>query len=258
MRIGACLSPAKLPLPAGTLDYVELNLSRVADLSPAELTDWQACLAASGLLAESANGFFPAAMRLVGPRRDLFAIRDYIRRAYDKAAAFGVRVAVLGSGAARKAGPELSQEAALPQFEEVVALAGDLAQEYDMTVAVEPLTAMETDLVNTVGEGAKLCRRLAHPRVRLTADLFHMAAAGEPFSTLTDNRDLLCHIHVSNPANRALPKPDDDCDYAAFFGALAAAGYDGRVSIEAGLPKDDLAAALAASTAFLRRLTGRQ
>ncbi len=257
MRIGACLSLSRLPLPKGTLDYVELNLSHVADLSPAELTEWQARLAASGLPAESTNGFFPAELRLVGPGRDATAIRAYVRRALDNAAALGVRLCVLGSGKSRQAAPELTPDAALPQFEEAVVIAGDLAVEYGMTVAIEPLSAAETDLVNTVAEGAALCRRLGHPQVRLVADLYHMAAADEPLSVLTDNRDLLCHVHVSNPADRALPQPGDNYDYAAFFGALHAAGYDGGISIEAGLPKENAAVALCQSAAFLRRTAAR-
>ena len=254
MRIGACLSLSRLPLPKGALDYVELNLSRVAELSPAELTEWQAKLREAGVTAESANGFFPAELRLVGPERDATAIRAYVRRAFDNAAALGIRLCVLGSGKARRAGPELSPKTALPQFEETVAWVGDLAEAYDMTVAVEPLCAAETDLVNTVAEGAALCRRLAHPRVRLLADLFHVTAAGEPLSVLTDNRDLLCHIHAAAPATRALPQPDDGYDYAAFFGALRSAGYDGRVSIEVELPRENAAAALTDSLHFLRRI----
>ena len=254
MRIGACLSLSRLPLPRGALDYVELNLSHVAELSPAELTLWQTKLREADVAAETANGFFPADLRLVGPDRDPTAIRAYIRRAFDNAAALGVRLCVLGSGTPRRAGPELSPAEALPQFEEVAAWAGDLAAAYDMTIAVEPLSARETDLINTIGEGAALCRRLAHPRVRLVADLFHMAAAGEPLSVLTDSRDVLAHIHVAAPVTRALPQPNDGYDYAAFFAALKAAGYDGRVSIESGLPKENAAEALTDSLHFLRRM----
>ena len=44
-------------------------------------------------------------------------------------------------------------------------------------------------------------------------------------------------MHIASAKNsRAIPAPGDGEDYAAFFAALHAAGYDGEVSLEGSAP----------------------
>jgi sugar phosphate isomerase/epimerase len=49
----------------------------------------------------------------------------------------------------------------------------------------------------------------------------------------------LLHCHIAAPGNRRYLLPDDGVDYTAFFGALRAIGYTGRVSVEGtGAPQE--------------------
>ena len=70
----------------------------------------------------------------------------------------------------------------------------------------------------------------------MLGDTYHMAAGNEPLSALAEAGELLWHVHMARPQNRAYPSrqdPQQDQEaYAALFSTLRAMGYEGRVSVE--------------------------
>ena len=252
MKFGICASPeAAATIAPGVLDYVELNLTTVATMSEEAFRDAKALLASHGIPAETTNCFFPGTIRLCDPDRDLSAIADYTRRALHRAREIGVSTCVLGSGGSRRAPEGVDLCDASRQFEESANLIGEIAGEFGVTVVIEPLRKPETNLINTVSDGAALVRRVGHPHLRLLADLYHVAFECEPFSDVSENGDLLRHIHVANPEGRLAPLPDDGFDYTPFADALRAAKYDLRISIEGGIP-GDFAETVQNSISYLR------
>ena len=252
MKFGICASPeAAATVAPGVLDYVELNLTTVATLSEEAFRDAKALLASHGIPAETTNCFFPGTIRLCDPDRDLSAIADYTRRALCRAREIGVSTCVLGSGKARRAPEGGDLRDAYRQFEESANLVASIAAEFGVTVVIEPLRKPETNVVNTVAEGAALVRRVSHPNLCLLADLYHVAFENEPVSDVSESGELLRHIHVANPGGRLAPLPGDGFDYTLFADALRAAKYDLRISIEGSVP-GDYAETVAKSISYLR------
>ena len=254
MKFGICTSPQSIArLAPGTADYVEMNLSQIAEMSAGQLADTAAQLRAAGVPAESTNGFFPRTVRLNGAGYRRETVLEYSRRALEKAAQLGIHTCVLGSGGSRNIEDGYDRAEAERQFEEAVAAAGDAAAEFDTTVVLEPLNHKETNLLHTVAEGAVICRRLHHPHVMLLADLYHVGVENEPMSVIEENGDILRHVHIACPIGRGAPKPLDPYDYRPFARALKAAGYDLRISIEGGIPGSFRQSA-SQSLAFLRQI----
>jgi sugar phosphate isomerase/epimerase len=252
MKIGICASTENAALLApGVIDYVELNLKAIAEMPSQVFSETKKLLASKGVKAECANGFFPGTIPLVGPALDLGAVKEYTRGALDRARDIGITTCVLGSGKARKVPEGFDPSDALKQFEEVAYAVGDIAKANGVTVVIEPLNRKETNLINSVAEGAALCRRLSHPNVLLLADLYHVALENEPLSAISANGDIIKHIHIAYPEGRTAPLPSDGYDYSALARELKKAGYDLRVSIEGRIP-DNYAGTVAASAAFLK------
>lgn len=95
-----------------------------------------------------------------------------------------------------------------------------------------------------------------HPNLQLLVDLYHFDLEGESLSALEGYRGRLGHCHIASAQNsRLVPQPWDGQDYLPFFRALAAMGYEGRLSLEGdtrgGLPQ------IRSSLAYLRQLTGQ-
>ena len=70
-----------------------------------------------------------------------------------------------------------------------------------------------------------------HPNVKLLSDYFHVIANHD---NIEDIRAIgeFGHIHIAAGKGRLYPLSEEGEQYREFIGALKAAGYDGRISIE--------------------------
>ena len=98
MRFGICATIDNIEkLAPGTVDYIEMSLSVIHAMTDAELKEAKDRLAAIGVPAEAANGFFPAEVRLCGKDYRPETVMEYTKRAMDKADYLGIHTCVLGS-----------------------------------------------------------------------------------------------------------------------------------------------------------------
>jgi sugar phosphate isomerase/epimerase len=104
--------------------------------------------------------------------------------------------------------------------------------ESGLAIAIEPLRSAESNIITRVSEAARLAEWVAHPTVRVLADLFHMAEEGESPLAVLDAGPLLAHVHVADSGRT--PPGEGTEDYRAILAALIGAGYDGGVSVECG------------------------
>jgi sugar phosphate isomerase/epimerase len=123
---------------------------------------------------------------------------------------------------------------------------GDHAAALGVEVWLEPLNRYEDHMVNTLGQGADLCRAVGSPSVRLMADLFHMniEEANIPLA-LRKAGDLVAHVHLADSSR--LEPGTGHADFAEAFGALDGMGFDGWGAIEcrfSGPVEDSLGRAL--------------
>ena len=130
------------------------------------------------------------------------------------------------------------------------------AAAHGITCCVEPLNQKETNILTTSGECFRLVEAVNHPNLQLLVDLYHFDLEGESLSALEGYRGRLGHCHIASAQNsRLVPQPWDGQDYLPFFQALAAMGYEGRLSLEGdtrgGLPQ------IRSSLAYLRQLIGQ-
>ena len=140
-------------------------------------------------------------------------------------------VVVFGSGGARRLPEGMTQAQGYAYLAAYLALAGRMAQDYGLSIAIEPLRAQECNILHHVAEAQYLASRVGLPNVGALADLYHMMSGGEDCTAV--ERGIL-HAHIAERVQRAYPRQGDgsEPEYEAFFRALHAGGYAGRVSIE--------------------------
>jgi sugar phosphate isomerase/epimerase len=232
VRFGACRPPGDAALAAEQgWEFLELPFGQLGVLDdPAACAVIKEQLASAGMQAESFHRFLPAHLRLVGDDLDAPAVQRYVETALARVAAMGGKLAVFSGGRGRTLADGYPRERAQDQFVAVLRRAGGAAAGHGITLALEPLNRKETNFVNSVTEGAEIVRMVAHPAVRLMADLYHMVLEDEPFDVLAPAADLLTHVHV---ADTGLFAPGTgEYDYPGFFGALRRIGYTGRIAAE--------------------------
>lgn len=264
MRFGICCGPgsfapqaseqplASLPqlvnsMQAAGADYIEFP---VAAVMPAggdnEWNQLRDAMAPLPLRVEAFNSFIPATHRITGLDVDLPRVIDYCRTALSRCQALGAAVVVLGSAGARKAPEGFDKARAEAQFLDFCRQLGPVADEIGVDIAIEPLNRTEDNLILSVDHGARLVDQVAHPRIQLLADLFHMTEEDESMQNVADAGGRLRHTHVADLGRvapgyaRDHPSGKSEADFIGFFRALRTAGYDARCSFEGKF--DDIAA----------------
>lgn len=104
-----------------------------------------------------------------------------------------------------------------------------------VSLAIEPLNRFETDLVNTVEQGVRLCFDIAAPNVGLMLDTFHMNIEERDLPTsIRAAGDKVFHFQASEN-DRGTPGAGHT-DWAGVVAALRDIDYPGSVVVESFLP----------------------
>lgn len=144
----------------------------------------------------------------------------------------GGKILVFGSPAQRNLDPGMSKEQALDHAADVLSAALPACAERGVTIAFEPLTAKETDFINTCAEAGELIDRIDHPNLKLHQDVKAMLGAeSEDLPTLIAKfAEKTVHFHAND--TNLLGPGMGETDFVPIFEALLESGYDGYVSVE--------------------------
>lgn len=158
--------------------------------------------------------------------------------------------------------PDLSPYATASQLKDELLVAHvrtleDFANAMGQTLFIEPINRYETDYMNTLGDAVRVAARRNHPRVKIVADLFHMALDEDDIAgAIRQHGAFIGCVHAADH-NRRLPG-QGFLPFAAAAAALKDVGFDGWVSYECGSPSENhmraaqYANELEASVKFMR------
>jgi len=106
---------------------------------------------------------------------------------------------------------------------------GRMAQDYGITIAIEPCNRFETSYMNTLHDAVSVVEQVGLESVRISADTYHMDMdEPDPLQAIRDARQYIAHVHLSD--NARLPPGLGSMDIKAVVGALVEIGYKGAVS----------------------------
>lgn len=215
-------------------DYVELPLSELMMLPPAERAELMGRVKASGVPCESCNNLFPKTIRLTGPGVDFDQVLGYVEEALALAREIGAKIVVFGSGPAKSVPEGFPLEEGYRQVVQLLKRIGDVAGRNGITVVIEPLRKAECNLINTFREGVALAKDVANDHVKVLIDYYHMTVEKEsPACLVEEGKEYLGHVHFANPEGRVYPEDMEESEYQYFIDTLKTIGYRGRVSCEA-------------------------
>ncbi len=248
MKFGVCVSPDKLSADLNCADYIELPFAAVCTMDEEAFSDLENRLDTLDVPVETMNLLLPGGVSLQDPA-DTERVLELIETGMQRAAGIGVQVVVFGSGGARRVPDGVFPEDGRARVALMARRIADIAQSYGVTVAMEPLNAAETNLLNFVSETVDFVREIDHPALKVLADYYHMAKGGENMDGIAKAGADLVHCHIAVPDGRVYPLPGRRT-FEDFFTALNRIGYAGRVSIEGNT--DDLKTELPAAIDYLR------
>ena len=177
IKIGVCtgLQNAQKAKDAGA-QFIEESVGRflVPGKSDAEFAANLATAKAAPLPILSCNGFLPGSIKVTGPEADHEAALKWAETPFRRAQQAEISFIVFGSGGARQVPEGFDHKEATKQFVKLLKKMGPIADQYNVTVVLEPLRSSECNFLNTVGEGIKIVKKVNHPNIQCLADIYHM------------------------------------------------------------------------------------
>ncbi|HEX6969466.1 MAG TPA: sugar phosphate isomerase/epimerase [Micromonosporaceae bacterium] len=214
------------------VDYLELKGDMLC-VDAAALADLTARVRATGLPAVSMTSPLPRRFRcrVVGADADHEDALGVFTDMCDRAAPFGVQTVVLGSGQARAIPAGFPRERAVAQFREFVVRAAEVCRARGMALTLEPLTAIETNFVNSCAEARPLVDELAGAGVRIAVDCYHIVSEGRSVAEeVRIAAGAIGHAHTSSLPRGSMRFHTEV--QTEFVASLIAAGYTGGLTIE--------------------------
>jgi sugar phosphate isomerase/epimerase len=251
--MGICTSVEKAAqVQAAGGDFVEAG---VAALLQGQLPDeqWQGRQRVAGLPLPvlAANMLVPKVLKITGPVVDPAALSLHMQRVVSRAQAVGMKTLVFGSGPARQVPEGFDRAQARRQILDFLHLSAGLALKHGICIVVEPLNALECNIINSVAEAMTYVSAVDHPNIRCLVDSYHFWKEKESLDNVRAALPYLAHVHVAD-LDRRPPGQGSGGDYATFFGLLKRGHYAGPISVECnGL--DDIPALAPRVLDFLKR-----
>lgn len=231
MKIGFC---AKIDLidevAAAGFDYIEPPVNAAAAWTEEAFEAYVQRMENAPIPAPSFNLLFPKDMLLLDEKTSNEEIAAYLHRAFARMRKLGGRVAVFGSGKSRMRPQSMSYCDAFRRLTEVTRLTGEIAAQYGVTIVIEPLNRGETNMINSVAEGACLEAAVNHPAVKLLADYYHIAVEHQPPEDLA-RLDGIAHAHIATEEGRRVPLLAEE-GFVKMFTGMKQTGYAGLISVE--------------------------
>ena len=102
----------------------------------------------------------------------------------------------------------------------------DYADALGVDLYIEPVNRSETHLLNRLEQAARVARRIAHPRVKIAADLYHMMIEEDDLvAAFEANADCIGYIHLADK-NRDI-FVHEMSDFAPVAAAILSMNYTG-------------------------------
>lgn len=213
-------------------DYIELSLANIMALSETDFRGLKKRVRDAGIPCETCNNFFPSSIHLTGPQEDGNKTMEYSKKALERASQLGVEVIVFGSAPAKNIPDGFPSEQAWNQIVKMLKTIAPIAQERGITIVIEPLNKIESNLINTVYEGLQLVKFVDMDNIQLLADYYHMTVSNETYEIILESGHTIKHVHFAEVLGRRFPRAQKK-EYLQFFSNLKNVDYKGRVSIEA-------------------------
>ncbi len=233
---------ARVILGAG-FDYAEVGVGMIMKLSEDDFLR----LCEDDIPLRAANSFIPPELKIVsdGSTDEGSPLYAYVDKAFYRMSRLGIGTVVFGSGGARRIPDGMDKEEGLSYIKKFLTMCGRLGEKHGVTLAIEPLRALECNAINYTTDGGRLVNEVSHPRVQYLADAFHMCQGDEPHNRLESATVLPVHIHVSEAPDRTYPGSHGGEYLTRFAESLQNTAYGGMISVECGFSDFEREVALA-------------
>jgi D-psicose/D-tagatose/L-ribulose 3-epimerase len=182
---------------------------------------------------------------------------EHLRRLLECAGELGGGVLVFGSPRQRGSSPGVAKDQAEAALVDAFREIGHQAEARGCSILLESLSPEQTDVVNSLDDAVRIVEAAGSPAVATMFDFHNARSEADSWERLIDRHfDRIRHVHANEVDGRA--PGTGTSDYGPAFGALAARGYRGWISVEIFETPRDPASLLRGSMELFERLEDRE
>lgn len=178
------------------------------------------------------NIFIPGELKVVGPNVDEVAVLQYVEKLMQRLIQTDTRVIIWGSGGSRSLPDGWDKKEAFKQIIAIGKKIAALGEQYGITVAMESLNTTECNFITSVKEALYVVKKINHPNLRLTIDIYHMLKDNEDPKIIYKTKKYLFHVEIAEREDRT-PPGVAGTDFRSYLLPLAKNGYANKIIIEA-------------------------
>jgi len=221
-------------------EYVETGMWEASSADQAKIDAYLNVLAETGLKCEAGAYAFPSEYNPDGEqtKEQLDRAREHFYGIISKTRYMGNKILVIGAGGVRNF-PQDKGYDINNVYEQLAVVCAEVIspvlREFDMTAALEGLRKAESPTFNLTEQAVMTAKKSGKDNIKVMTDFYHISVENEDMSKFSEFGDMIVHAHMANPVGRIMPCAGDGADYETFFSNLKKAGYDARLSMEAGI-----------------------
>lgn len=224
-------------IAAAGYDAIELHIKEIMSFDDVEYQKAKKLVKDSRLASEVFDNPLPLDVVIADEGFDFPYYIEYLKKAVDRTARMGGRYFVFGNGKTRSIPEGACQDEAEKKNEELIVKLCEIAQQYNVTIMMEPLARAICNSVLSIPEAYAYAQKLGCKNLKTLLDFRWFVAGGHPYSDIVEYADFIKHVHVDNPRfpfpERRVPMLGDGFDYSELLETLKAISYKGYISYEA-------------------------
>ena len=215
-------------------DCIQLPVDAVMQQEESAFLRDKDTLLSQGVAFEVFEFPLPRGIQVTERGFNMYSWTEYLHTAVRRIAELGCKALVWSDGRSRVLPLEGEASTLKEQFYQLVFLLCEIAERYDITVCLEPLSDRRTNFLNSLQETIDCFSVIGSPNLSLTIGLRSLVELSVNVADLRIYKDSIAHIHIENPDHSheiTSPRVTDDYDYAAFFKAVREIHYAGVLSL---------------------------
>jgi sugar phosphate isomerase/epimerase len=137
-------------------DYYELEVAEIAQMDDEQFAALKERVLASPIRCRAFRSFIRR-LQVVGENASAHEdeLKDYLEQNLDRCRQLGGRIVVWGSAGSRNVPGGFERDKAWQQIQSFLHVAGDIAQQNNLIIAIEPLRKQESNIINTAEQALR-------------------------------------------------------------------------------------------------------
>lgn len=228
-KIGICMKLGEIKaFEKLDADYLELPFAQVTALSVEESEELRAYLTCRKIECPVMTQLLPKKARIVDDDCAFHQYESFLKEGFFRVQKLNTKMIVLGNAGARNCF-DGDTEAAIRRLTRFCSEVSELALEFGITICLEPLNRIQSNVINTLAEAIDVVKEVNMPNFGIVWDYFHYQVEKDDAKILEDHVEALKHCHTADILHRGVPQLKNQKKLIEF---LKNVEYKGKISLE--------------------------